>query len=549
MDTLSWSFSGIRGYALTKGAMKELLHMCGIVATAFAATVFAADRTWDGDGVDADWTTPANWDGDATAPVAGDALIFGGATKLTNTNTLVAGTSFTGLTFASGAGTFSLWGAGLTLDGNISNLSTSAQTLNLPLALSGDRMIYGSNAAITVNGVLSGPGGLTANITNSVLTLTGANTYEGNTLVTNGQLAVTHKDALGSTNAGTRVHGPSNASLKLSGGIEIAEPIILDGARPSYQSSLISDVGTNTISGLLSKVSTNPRIRVESGAKTLILAGGVTNVSGTGNLGLNPQSGSKLIITNSPLRLGTSTGIQSEYRGTVIYAVPGNTYGSMLICDHNVVRTDVADALSPTAQITIGGSWVADGLLDLNGFDQTIGNLKTDGNKTTPGYLAVTSTVPATLTVNQSGTTTFAGALDGMVSLAKKGTGTLTFSNVMSQTTGDLLVHSGTVAVAETGGFANLQNVRIYGGTLALRNGTALPDAAAVWIASGTTINLAADVNETVGYLYFDDVPRPVGTYGSTASSAQHQDDVHFSGSGMLTVLHSTIVGTIFCLQ
>ena len=516
----------------------------GLLLATFAA--HAADRTWDGGGSDANWKTPANWDGDSTYPAAGDALFFGGNVRTTNTNTLDEGTAVVGLTFNAGAGAFSLWGAGLTLDGNVSNLSASAQTLNLPLVLSGTRMVYGSNMAFTINGTLSGPGGLTANVTNNTLTLAASNTYEGVTLVTNGQLSVTHKDALGSTNAGTRVHGPSNASLKLSGSIDVAEPITLDGARPFYQSSLIGDTGSNTVSGRILKEGNSPRIRVESN-RTLVLAGGITNVSGGGNLGLNPQSGSKLIIKDKPLLLGTSTGVQSEYSGTVIFAVPSNTYPSMLICDHNKVRTDVADALCPTAPMTIGGSWVADALLDLNGFDQTVGNFLSNGLKTNPGYLAVTSTVPATLTVNQSGSTTFSGALDGRVSLAKKGSGTLTFSNVMSQTTGDLLVYSGTVAVAETGGFANVQNIWVYGGTFELRNGTAVPDTASVWISEGAKVNLAAGINETVGYLFYNETTKRVGTYGSTVSTAQHKDDAHFSGSGVLTVLRDNS-GTILLL-
>ena len=159
----------------------------------------AADRTWNGGGAEAYWSLANNWGG--TAPEAGDALFFGGSTKLANTNDVEGGTSFTGITFNSGAGAFVLGGNAITLDGNVSNLSTSVKTINLPITLSGDRMIYGSNVAFTVNGVLSGPGGLTANVTNSTLTLTASNTYEGVTYVTNGTLAMTHAYALGSTNA------------------------------------------------------------------------------------------------------------------------------------------------------------------------------------------------------------------------------------------------------------------------------------------------------------------------------------------------------------
>jgi len=521
---------------------------CALFASCFVAQ--ASDRTWDGGGGDANWGTAANWDGDASAPVANDALFFGGSARLTNTNNMDAGTSFAGITFNSGAGAFTLAGNALALAGNVSNLSASVQVINLPMAMNATCMIYGSNVAVTVNGVLSGAGGLIANVTNSALTLSAANTYAGDTIVTNGQLLITHKDALGSSAAGTRIFGLSDASLKLSGGIEIAEPIILDGARPNYQSSLLGDTGSNTVSGLVSKMNSNPRIRVESGGKTLVLAGGVTNAAGGGMLGLDPQSGSTILIKDKPLLLGMSVSIQSEYSGWVVFAAPSNTYSSILICDHNKLRTDVSNALCPTAQVTIGGSWVADGLLDLNGRDQTIGSLKTDGLKTAPGYLAVTSVVPATLTVNQSGSTVFAGALDGAVSLVKQGSGTLTFSNVVSKTTGDLFVCSGTVAVAETGGFANSMNVRVsYGGTFELRNSSVLTNAATVWLANGAKMTLASGVNEVIGYLYYGAVSKRAGTYGSTGSAAQFTDDTHFSGSGVLTVLHDNVPGTIISLR
>ena len=114
------------------------------------ANIQAADRTWTGGGGDDFWSTSANWD---AAPGAGDTLVFDGASRLSNTNDLGA-TAFAGITFASGAGAFTLAGNAITLGGNVSNLSSSAQTINLPMALSDDRTIYGSAAALTINGTL-----------------------------------------------------------------------------------------------------------------------------------------------------------------------------------------------------------------------------------------------------------------------------------------------------------------------------------------------------------------------------------------------------------
>ena len=517
-----------------------LMRMMRSVSLVFVVSaVSAADRAWNGgSSSDSNWSSIANWGGSTLS--SGDTLFFGGSLRLSNNNDLAAGTAFSGITFTNGAGAFTLGGNAITLDGNVSNLSASAQTVNLPMVLSGNRMIYGSNAAFTVNGALSGSGGLTANVTNNTLTLTAANTYGGNTIVTNCQLSITHKDALGGTAAGTRIFGGSDASLKLSGGIEIAELITVTGTRPNYQASIIGDTGSNTISGLILKDGAF-RIRPESTGKTLVIAGGIQQVSG-GTLGLNPQSGSTLIFKDKPILLGSGANIQSEYGGTVVLAVPGNTYSGLNIVDRNIVRTDVANALCPTAPLQVGGSWVVDGLLNMNGFDQTTSSLRTDGLKTGPGHLAVTSNVPATLTVNQSDISTFAGALEGSVRLVKYGGGTLTFSNVVSTTTGDIIVNEGTLAVAETGGFGASAKIWVNGGTLELRNGTALPDTAVVRLLEGARFKIKTGVTETIDKLYLEGEQQASGTWGATGSGAANVNDTYFSGSGVVNVVSGPLI-------
>jgi hypothetical protein len=51
------------------------------------------------------------------------------------------------------------------------------------------------------------------------------------------------------------------------------------------------------------------------------------------------------------------------------------------------------------------------------------------------------------------------------------------------------------------------------------------------------TLVLEADVNETVAELWLDGVEQAGGTWGSTSSSADNQDDDYFSGSGILRVV------------
>ena len=67
-----------------------------------------------------------------------------------------------------------------------------------------------------------------------------------------------------------------------------------------------------------------------------------------------------------------------------------------------------------------------------------------------------------------------------------------------------------------------------------------IADIAAVRIANGggAKVNLAAGVNEAVGALFFGNSQKSAGTYGATGSGAGVINDEHFSGSGILTVLH-----------
>ncbi|MDY0168320.1 MAG: autotransporter-associated beta strand repeat-containing protein [Thermoguttaceae bacterium] len=154
-----------------------------------SAAARADDRTWTGGGGDNRWTTAANWFNTA-APVAGDALFFGGTTRLTPSNDVAADTSFAGITFNSGAGAFVLSGNRITLGGNVTNNSTSVQTVQLDMILDSTRTVAGSGS-MTLQGALSGDGGLTKT-GSGILTLSGssANTYTGPTNVSGGTLTL-----------------------------------------------------------------------------------------------------------------------------------------------------------------------------------------------------------------------------------------------------------------------------------------------------------------------------------------------------------------------
>ena len=77
---------------------------------AWEIQVGAINRVWNGHGTTSNWSDPNNWSGH-TIPQAGDILVFpSGASRLSNTNDLNAGTQFHGITFDTGAARlYALW--------------------------------------------------------------------------------------------------------------------------------------------------------------------------------------------------------------------------------------------------------------------------------------------------------------------------------------------------------------------------------------------------------------------------------------------------------
>ncbi|HRR35310.1 MAG TPA: autotransporter-associated beta strand repeat-containing protein [Kiritimatiellia bacterium] len=513
---------------------KRTLLCLGMISLVTAAC--ATDRIWTGgSSTDSNWSRPENWGG--IVPSAGDALIFGGSARLSNTNDLSSNTAFSGITFPSGAGAFELYGNVIALDGDVCNFSTSSKKLALPLWLTGDRTLFGSNASVTVEGVVGGPGGLCAAVTNTVY-LKGDNAYEGLTSVSNGcRLLITHANALGSTNAGIRVYGRTGASLRLQGGITVAEPITLVGQIPPWINCLTAGSGSNIITGPVYK-ELDASVGTDGGS-TLIFRGGVKHVSG-GPLYLRHTG--LVVFENKPIEFGSSALLQAETAGTTVLAVPGNTFSTLKIANHHKVRMEVDNALPSGCLLDIGGSWDADALLDLNGHDQSVGSIKTDPRVSSPGYLAVTSALPATLTVNQGTSYYYMGDIAGAVSLVKNGSATLTFTNLVPMTTtGSITVNAGKLTLSDfSGGFGAATSFRINGGTLEIRNGATLPDAATVRVLEGAKISIKDGVTETIDKLFLDGEQQVSGTWGATGSGAEHVNDVFFSGLGKLNVVTGT---------
>ena len=261
------------------------------VSLATFTLTHAANKTWDGGGTDNNWNTAANWN--AAVNATGDTLIFGGTTRLINTNNVV--TSVKGITFNNNAGAFVLGGAAgftsIILGGDIDNkgTNTTLQTIDLDLILDANRAItLNSSSRLQINGIISESGtGRQLTVNNGAgddgtLILTGNNSYSGVTTLKNGVLNIQHANALGTTAAGTTIS--SGAALQIQGGIvTAAEALAIDGTGISTDGALRNISGNNTYSGALT-INSATRINSDSGLLTLDVASGNAITGSNDNL-------------------------------------------------------------------------------------------------------------------------------------------------------------------------------------------------------------------------------------------------------------------------
>lgn len=212
-----------------------------------------AGAIWTGAANDGRLSTPANWR-DGSLPAAGAGLIFPAAATGTRqlVNDLASSPTVVGDLFFAGNG-YTLSGNPIQLTGKIVQASQSDwqhpnhNRVELGILLSGSEsliQILDRETTLELRGVLSGPSGPTLT-DEGALVLAGANVYEGITTIKKGIVYLVNGSGLGSTAAGTIVHG--GAVLRLQGATPTT-PFIVD-AEPLTLSDLGGGRGTLQVFG------------------------------------------------------------------------------------------------------------------------------------------------------------------------------------------------------------------------------------------------------------------------------------------------------------
>ncbi len=266
-------------YTNDPSAKDVTLRMVGLVGT-------GVTRTWDGAGIDFQWSNPTNWVGDVL-PQPGDDLVFpAGAVGFSGENDFAAGTIFNTLRFEQGgyimlgnevrllagvtmsapSGTDSVrFPVSLPVSQTFSNAGGGLLEFRGGIALGAQTLTVAgtSTTAFRPTSVLSGAGGLVKSGT-SVLLLQGTNTFSGPVDILAGLVGVGNPDGLGSTASGTTVG--AGATLRLENSITIAEPLSVAGTVSSIS-------GSNRIQAPIVLTATNVTL---GGAGSMTIDGPIT---------------------------------------------------------------------------------------------------------------------------------------------------------------------------------------------------------------------------------------------------------------------------------
>lgn len=161
-------------------------HVVGVLVAAISfcvATSADAQTTWSATPANGNLNDAGNWAG-GSLPATTSAWVFGSSSATTLTNDFTAGRANNGITFAADAGSYTISGNSIALNGTITNTTALTQTINADLTISATRSLAlsASGGTLVLGGNISGAGGVTATGPGSgvsSLTLSGSNAFAG----------------------------------------------------------------------------------------------------------------------------------------------------------------------------------------------------------------------------------------------------------------------------------------------------------------------------------------------------------------------------------
>jgi autotransporter-associated beta strand protein len=448
--------------------------------------------TWSASPTSANWNVAGNWVG-GVAPVNGAELTFGTSSTTSLTNNFGA-LAVGSLVFNSGASAFTLSGSAITLEGQIANLGTNAQTISLGITLADTITINAGSGNITMSGVI-GDGGSGYGIIKTgagKLTLNQANTFSGGVTLDGGSIT------LGSSTVGSVASGPlgTGTLTMTSGTLQMSAETMANNINVAGTGGVIDNTGNNAIltgtltgSGTITFQNSSGNnlsdiigngspvdwsgftgtlnyIGNASSAKFNLLfnggSGAVLDLSNaTVNTGNNTNSGSALIMQTNKgtIEIGALTGtsgyLSSYSTGgaanfIVGYLNTNTTYGGVINTQGGASGTTTTFQKVGTGTLTLTGVSTYTGATTISG-----------GTLAVNGSLAAGSAVSVQAGGALGGSGTVAGSVTvssgGALAPGSSGVGTLTLS-------GGLTLNSGSILNVQLGAASTSPQLALTGG-------------------------------------------------------------------------------------
>ncbi|MDA9260888.1 autotransporter-associated beta strand repeat-containing protein, partial [Puniceicoccaceae bacterium] len=419
-----------------------------LISLTFSSTAQAATKTWNGSNTNNPyWYANSNWT-PGVAPVDGDDLVFTGTVLLNHLAYANWGgdndAQINSITFDAAAGAFvigDLGGGPFTykMIGDITNNSTSLQTINFPFQLNADVTANAAAGDIIIGGVIGEDGSARSLIKSgsNTLSLTGASTYTGATDINAGKLQLGNGGTTGSLSTSSAIDMASDAAFMVNRTDTVSQGTDFSSAAITGDGYIVSAGDGTLVLDRANSHTGGARIGIDnttSESATRVLQVTDSDALGTGTLGF---------FKSGTLELGADalTITNNVFSGN--YSAPGND---------KIIKLDLAG----TATGTLSGDIDTRGGI-FEGFQMDVG-------------------VADTLTL--SGTISTGAANAGQSGITKIGDGTL----IMSGTN----TYDGTT--------------RVNAGTLKLSGGSAIEDIRDVFVDASGTLDLNGS-NETINRL------------------------------------------------